>query len=117
MTLFLFYMMNIAGEAIWEFGDRFFASQNLEDAHFTTYFPIPEEEMEELEKEYSVNLEPQYYCNIETDGTTARVFKKTGEINLYCVTRGKDAEKNDEVIISEGYAVFNQISLGERIRK
>ena len=115
MTLFLFYMMNIAGEAIWEFGDRFFASQNLEDAHFTTYFPIPEEEMEELEKEYSVNLEPQYYCNIETDGTTARVFKKTGEINLYCVTRGKDAEKNDEIIISEGYAVFNQISLGERI--
>lgn len=115
MTLFLFFMMNIAGEAIWEFGDRFFASQNVEDANFTTYLPISEAEIEELKKEYSVSLEPQYYKNVETDGTTARVFKKTEEINLYCVTEGRDIEKNDEIIISEGYAVFNRISLGEQI--
>lgn len=115
MTLFLFFMMNIAGEAIWEFGDIFFASQNLEDANFTTYLPISETEIEELEKKYSVKLEPQYYSNIETNATTARVFKKTNEINLYSVTEGKDIEKNDEIIISEGYAVFNKISLGEQI--
>ena len=29
MTLFLFFMMNIAGSAIWEFGDDFFETQNL----------------------------------------------------------------------------------------
>ena len=115
MTLFLFFMMNIAGEAIWEFGDDFFVSQNLEDANFTTYLPIPEEEIEALEKEYSVKLEPQYYSNIETDGTTARVFKKTKEINLYSVTEGEDAEQDNEVIISEGYAVFNKGSLGDAI--
>ena len=115
MTLFLFFIMNIAGEAIWEFGDHFFASQNVEDANFTTYLPISEDEIEELEEEYSVSLEPEYYSNIETDGTTTRVFKKTSEINLYSVTEGKDIEKNDEVIISEGYAVFNKISLGEQI--
>ncbi len=115
MTLCLFFVMNIAGEAIWEFGDNFFASQNVEDANFTTYLPIPEAEIEELEEEYSVNLEPQYYRNIETDGTTSRIFKKTNEINLYSVTEGKDVEKNDEVIISEGYAVFNKVSLGEQI--
>lgn len=45
MTLFLFFIMNIAGQAIWEFGDNFFASQNLEDANFTTYLPISEEEI------------------------------------------------------------------------
>lgn len=115
MTLFLFFMMNIAGEAIWEFGDHFFASQNLEDANFTTYFPISETEIDGLEKEYSVNLEPQYYSNIETDGTTARIFKKTKEINLYSITKGRDVEKNDEIIISEGYAVFHKISLGKQI--
>ena len=79
MTLFLFFMMNIAGEAIWEFGDDFFVSQNLEDANFTTYLPIPEEEIEALEKEYSVKLEPQYYSNIETDGTTATRPSSTTE--------------------------------------
>lgn len=115
MTLFLFFMMNIAGKAIWEFGDEFFISQNVEDANFTTYLPISEEEIEELEKEYSLQLEPQYYSNIETDDVTARVFKKTNEINLYSVTEGRDVENNDEVIISEGYAVFNEIALGDPI--
>ena len=115
LTLFLFFMMNIAGEAIWQFGDDFFASQNVEDANFTTYLPIAEEEIEELEEEYSVSLEPQYYSNIETDGVTTRVFKKTNEIDIYSITEGRDVEENDEVIISEGYAVFNKVSLGDQI--
>ena len=115
MTLFLFFMMNIAGKAIWEFGDEFFISRNLEDANFTTYLPIPEEEIEELEEEYSLLLEPQYYSNIETDDVTARVFKKTSEIDLYSVTEGRDVENNDEIIISEGYAVYNEIALGDSV--
>lgn len=115
MTLFLFFMMNMAGKAIWAFGDEFFETQNLEDANFTTYLPIPEEEIAKLEKEYSVTLEPQYYSNIETDGTTARVFKKTDKINLYSITVGEDALQNDEVIISEGYAVYNKVSIGDKI--
>ena len=115
MTLVLFFIMNIAGEAIWEFGDEFFAEQNIEDANFTTYMPIPEEELAELEKEYSLNLEAQYYHNIETDGVTARVFKKTDKIDLYSITEGKDAKENNEIILSEGYAVFNKISIGDQI--
>jgi len=115
MTLFLFFMMNIAGQSIWEFGDEFFKTQNVEDANFATYFPIPEEEIAELEKEYAVTLEPQYYNNIETEGITTRVFKKTNKINLYSITEGEDVRKDNEVIISEGYAVYNKISIGDEI--
>lgn len=116
LTLFLFFMMNIAGKSIWDFGDRFFDTQNVEDANFTTYLPISEEDRKVLEKEYEVTLEPQYYSNIETDGTTARVFKKTREINLYSITEGKDITGNDEIIISEGYAVFNKVALGDELK-
>ena len=115
MTLFLYFTMNIAGNAIWEFGDEFFATQNVEDANFTTYLPISDEEIKVLEDKYSLNLEMQSYSNIETDGVTARVFKKTKEINLYSVTEGRDIKENDEVIISEGYAVFNNVALGDKI--
>ena len=115
MTLVLFFIMNIGGEAIWEFGDRFFATQNLEDANFTTYLPISEADQTELEQEFCVHLEPQYYNNIETNGVTARVFRKTHEINLYSITEGRDIVKNDEVVLSEGYGVFNKISLGDSI--
>jgi len=116
LTLFLFFMMNIAGKSIWDFGDRFFATQNVEDANFTTYLPISEEDRKALEKEYEVTLEPQYYSNIEADGTTVRVFKKTSEINLYSITEGKDITENDEIIISEGYAVFNKVALGDELK-
>ena len=115
MTLCLFFIMNIAGEAIWEFGDDFFATQNVEDAHFTTYIPIPDEEIDALEEKYSLTMETQYFSNIETDGTTARVFKKTDAINLYSITEGNDVVNNDEVIISEGYAVYNKVSIGDEI--
>lgn len=115
-TLFLFFMMNIAGNSIWEFGDKFFETQNVEDANFTTYLPISDAELDELEKMYEVDLEPQYYGNIETDGVTARVFKKTKEINLYDITVGEDNKANDEVIISEGYAVYNKVFVGDTIK-
>lgn len=116
MTLFLFFMMNIAGKSIWEFGDDFFKKQNVEDANFTTYLPIADDEIEELEKRYTVTLEPQYFNSIETNGVTTRVFKKNKEINRYCITEGKDIKKNNEIIISEGYAVYNKIEIGEEIR-
>ena len=115
MTLVLFFIMNIAGKAIWQFGDEFFASQKVEDANFTTYLPISSEEVKELENKYSLSLESQYYSNIETEGVTARVFKKTEKIDLYSVTEGRDVAENDEIIISEGYAVFNEIAIGEHI--
>ena len=115
MTLCLFFIMNIAGDAIWEFGDNFFITQNLEDANFTTYIPIPDDEIEVLEEKYSLTLEPQYFCNIDTKGITTRLFKKTTDINLYSITEGRDIENNDEVIISEGYAVYNQVALGDKI--
>lgn len=115
MTLVLFFIMNIAGDAVWQFGDDFFASQRVEDAQFTTYLPISDDEIERLEEKYSLTLEPQYYQNIETGDTTTRLFKKTHEVDLYQVTVGRDVENHDEIIISEGYAVHNQVEVGDQI--
>lgn len=115
LTLLLFFIMNIAGEAIAKFGDDFFAEQKVEDAEFSTYLPISDEEIAGLEEKYALTLEPQYYTNIETGNTTTRLFKKTQEINLYHVTEGRDVLTDDEVVISEGYAVENKVELGSQI--
>lgn len=115
LTLLLFFIMNISGEAIAKFGDDFFAEQKVEDAEFSTYLPIPDEEITALEEKYALTLEPQYYANIETGTTTTRLFKKTQEVNLYHVTEGRDVLTDDEVVISEGYAVANKVKLGSPI--
>lgn len=115
LTLLLFFIMNISGEAIAKFGDDFFAEQKVEDAEFSTYLPIPDGEITALEEKYALTLEPQYYANIETGTTTTRLFKKTQEVNLYHVTEGRDVLTDDEVVISEGYAVANKVELGSQI--
>lgn len=115
-ALFLFFLFHIAGNAILDFADEFFEKQKLEDAHFTTYIPIPESDVEEMEEEYGITLEVQSYINIDTDGTTARVFQKTRKVDLYDVTVGEDANEKGEVILSEGYAVNMDISIGDQIR-
>lgn len=115
-ALFLFFLFHIAGNAILDFADEFFEKQKLEDAHFTTYIPIPESDVEEMEEEYGITLEVQSYINIDTDGTTARVFQKTRKVDLYDVTVGEDANEKGEVILSEGYAVNMDIFIGDQVR-
>lgn len=115
-ALFLFFLFHIAGNAILDFADEFFEKQKLEDAHFTTYIPIPESDIEDMEEEYGITLEAQSYINIDTDGTTARVFQKTRKVDLCNVTEGEDADEKGEVILSEGYAVNMEISIGDQIR-
>ncbi|MCD8120464.1 MAG: ABC transporter permease [Lachnospiraceae bacterium] len=109
VTLLLFYLFYIGGTGILEFGEEFFASQALEDANFTTYLPISEEELEALEEEYDLVLEAQEVLNITEDGTTARIFLATEKIDLYAITAGKDlsssesedSSSDDEIILSE----------------
>jgi putative ABC transport system permease protein len=116
VTLLLFYLFNITGNAILDFGEEFFAENRLEDAHFSTYLPIPDEEISALESDYDLTLEPQRYINMETDGVTARVFDRTENVDLYQVTVGRDVANDGEAVISEGYAVAMNVQIGDLVK-
>jgi putative ABC transport system permease protein len=116
VTLLLFYLFNIAGSAILDFSEDFYAENHLEDAHFSTYLPISNSEIDALERDYNLQLEPQRYINIETDGVTARVFARTKNIDLYQVTVGRDVQGNNEAVISEGYAVAANVQIGDCVK-
>lgn len=116
VTLLLYFLFNIAGNAILNFSEVFYEQNKLEDAHFTTYMDIPEKELQKLAEIYDITLEKQHYINIETDGVTARIFERTQNIDLNEITQGKDAIKNNEIIISEGYAVENNIKIGSNMK-
>ena len=68
LTLLMFFLYEISGSAILNFSQDFYASQAREDANFTTYLPIPDEDIPKLEDEFDLELESQRYINIETDG-------------------------------------------------
>lgn len=116
VTLLLYFLFIIAGNAILDFSVDFYERNKVEDAHFTTYMEIPEEELRELADTYHVTLEEQRYINMETDDVTARIFARTRNIDLYEITQGKDVAHDDEIVISEGYAVENNIKIGDSMK-
>lgn len=116
VTLLLYFLFNMAGNAILDFGAEFFPRNKLEDAHFSTYLPVPDGDISDLEREYGVTLEAQRYINLETDGVTARVFERTEKVDLYEITVGRDVAADGELVISEGYAVANGVEVGGRMR-
>ena len=116
LSLRLFYLFHICGTGILGFSEDFFNKHNVEDANFSTYMEISDYDLGYYEDKYNLELEKQKYMNIEEDGTTARVFQKTEEIDLYEITEGRDVKSDDEIIISEGYAVNKKISIGDKIK-
>lgn len=112
VTLLLYFLFIIAGNAILNFSVDFYGRNNIEDAHFSTYMEIPQEDLSELEETYDVSLEEQRYINIETGGVTARIFARTQKIDLYEITQGDDVAADNEIVLSEGYAVENNIEIG-----
>lgn len=113
VSIFMFFVMNIAGNGISDFGKEFFREHNVEDASFSTYMPISDEDMEQLEKDFDVELEAQYYINIKEDDYTARVFSRNEKINTAEITAGSDISADDEILISEGFALNNELSVGD----
>ena len=116
VTLLLYFLFNIAGNAILTFSVDFYERNKIEDAHFDTYMEIPKEELPELADTYDITLEEQRYINIETKGVTARIFDRTQNVDLYEITQGKDVADDDEIVLSEGYAVENNIKIGDDMK-
>ena len=116
VALLAFFLMNIAGNGILDFADDFFAEHQLEDANFSVYVDIPEEDISEIEETFNLQMEAQKYINIEQDQKTVRVFQVTKKINTPEITEGTDIDSDDEVILSEGYAKNQGIQIGDIIK-
>lgn len=115
VALLMFFLFYIAGTGIKDYGDKFFDRNKLEDATFTTYLEIPDEEIEKLEDKYNITFEKEHYVNISEDDYKVRVFKASHKIDLYEVIDGKDIENDDEIVISRGYAQNMNVKLGDSI--
>lgn len=113
VSIFLFFIMNIAGNGILDFGEEFFREHNVEDAFFTTYYPISDEELAVLEEELDVELEAQYYINIEEERYTTRVLSRNKKINVAEITAGSDITADSEILLSEGFAVEHGLKIGD----
>lgn len=116
VSLLLFFLFYIAGTGISSYGDAFFERNKVEDATFTTYNEIPDNEISGIEKKYNLTFEKEYFTNVTEDDYKVRVFKANKKIDLYEVIEGNDVAKDDEIIISKGYADNENVAIGNSLK-
>lgn len=85
----------------------------VENAEFSTYITIPDDEITRLEKEYDVLLEENSYKDIKEGEKTLRVFKNHTKVNLSETRDGREAVGLFEGTITENYAKENGISVND----
>lgn len=116
VTLLMFYLFYIAGTGINRYGDNFFGKYRREDATFTTYREIPDEEIAALEEKYALTLEKERFAGVDEGDYRVRVFRPNEKIDLYEIQAGRALQSDDEILISAGYAAENGVKPGDSIR-
>ncbi|MBQ9886522.1 MAG: FtsX-like permease family protein [Lachnospiraceae bacterium] len=114
VTLLMFYLFYIAGVGINRYGDEFFSKYNVEDAAFSTFAEIPDEDIARLEKDYGLTLEKEHFAGVEEENFRVRVFSPNKKIDLYELQSGREPISDDEIIISAGYAEENNVQIGDK---
>ena len=116
MTLLMFFLFYIAGNGINKYGDDFFSKYKREDATFSTYAEIPDEELLSLETKYGVTLEKERFAGTDEGDYRVRVFRPNEKIDLYEIHSGNDLKSNEEILISAGYADENGVKTGDKLK-
>lgn len=115
ITVMLLIGAFAVGDTLTDTFNDYFEKTNVEDAEFKTNILIPAQEIDKLEKKYDVILEPQRYFEILQGESRMRIFSATERINLYTISEGSKAEKENEIAITYNYAKLHDIKIGDAI--
>lgn len=108
---------------------EFYNDTNVEDAQFVTVAPIDTADIEKLENEYNVELEPQYYADVNlteadcdervgsdiAEDYTIRIFKPSEKIDIYKVLDGRDVENDNEILLNPHLMDARKLEIGDSI--
>ncbi len=132
LCVMAFALLYTCGTGIQNYVNNLFKEKIVEDANFSAFSTIKDEEIPIIEEKFNVLLEKQQYFDaletktldddgndVTTDNTRARIFSENTKTNLYTITEQKSGYnlssvselKNDEIVINEKYAIKHNISL------
>lgn len=96
----------------------------LQDGQFTTFIPLTDGQLEELEKEYGV-IERIFSIDVDVDSINGidqngnkdiiRIFKNRKKLNLLKLGEGRIPEAANELVIMNLYADRNDIKVGDLV--
>ncbi|HKL98300.1 MAG TPA: FtsX-like permease family protein [Mobilitalea sp.] len=95
--------------------NKLMVNRNVEDAQFTTFQPITEEDIKSIEETYKVELEAIRYVDSEEENYRLRSFAPTHKINVYELLEGEDIKAKDEILVNRDFALANKLDIGDSL--
>lgn len=115
-VVMLYIMLAGAVNGEKDYMERLLDERHVEDAQFTMYLDMSDEDMKRLEDKYDLSIEKQEYAEYENDkGDLFRIYRPTKDIDLYKVTEGEDISSDNDILISKSYAEANKLSLEDTL--
>jgi len=116
IILGIYVVVSVAGMSeITIQGSRIYNDEcNLQDGQFTTFIPMTENQIQELENRYG-DIEEEFYFDIEAEDKVLRIFKSRSRINTLKLCEGNKASENNEIVIMNLFADRNRIKVGDEI--
>ncbi|MDD6573000.1 MAG: ABC transporter permease [Thermoflexaceae bacterium] len=95
--------------------DESFEKYHIEDGNFCTQKEL-NRAGRKMTEELGITLYDNYYVEEElTNGSTMRIFKNRGEVNLACLMEGEFPDAKGEIAIDRMYAENNHLSVGDTL--
>lgn len=93
------------------------AKQKVEDAHFETALPISEKSLENLEKEYTLELQTNPSVEIENgyNKATLKLIPEAAKINLPKVYTGEYLASDSDILVDRWFFQKQRLSFGDKI--
>ena len=126
IVLGMYLVVSIAGmaETTIAGSDEYNKECNQQDGQFTTFMPLTDEQLSDLEQKYG-DIEKVFSMDAEVDSIKktvsgdnkdiVRVFKKRNRIDLVKLDEGSMPEADNEIVIMNLYADRNDIKVGDTI--
>lgn len=126
IVLGMYLVVSIAGmaETTIAGSDEYNKECNQQDGQFTTFMPLTDEQLSDLEQKYG-DIEKVFSMDAEVDSIKktasgnnkdiVRVFKKRNRIDLVKLDEGSMPEADNEIVIMNLYADRNDIKVGDSI--
>ena len=116
LSMYIIIAVVGAAETIITGTKREVKEQKVEDGQFSTFFPLTEEQEEDLREE-GISLERMFSCDVElADDSVLRVFANRTSINLIAVDEGRLAENEGEAVLEKRYAEEHDLTVNDVIR-
>lgn len=115
LSCMMFIGFNIASPNINTSIDNFRKDTLTENVNFSVSQQLSEDDIKDLEKQFSCQIESRSKIEYTFDGDTIEIYTPTTKVDKYQVIDGDNIKNEYDILLDKNYAKANNCNIGDTI--